>query len=233
MFRNRWVVLAASGLLLSGTVTFAQQQQPGQKQGPTGEATIVQRQATKIDCKQGARPIAAVIFTDAQQSQAQQGGDLVISISESSGQNTGSGSEALFEKKNALDGVVTHDFGAQNAGGQGTRSLLITGRRGNEVVEIQQIGTAGNNAMIYAVRKPKTAEPQPNVAQADQKKQAEDAAQQAAAKQKADQEAAAKAQAAQAQAQAQQQQQQQAKAEAAPAEENDAVIMVYMVGAAK
>ena len=78
---------------------------------------------------------------------------------------------------------------------------MITARRGNEVVEIQQIGTAGNNAMIYAIRKPKPEQPQ-NVAaaqqaQTDQQKQAADAAQQAAAKQKADQEAAAKAQAAQ------------------------------------
>lgn len=227
MSHTRLIALAASGLLLSGTIAGAQQQQPGQKQGPSGEATIVKRQATKIDCKQGARPVAAVIFTDPQQSQAQpQAGELVISISESDGQNASAGSEAMFEKKNALDGVVTHDFGAKGTNAEGKRALMITARRGNEVVEIQQIGTAGDNAMIYAIRKPKPEQPQ-DIAQAqqpkapEQPKQPADAAQQAAAKQKADQEAAAQAQAAQ------------QKAEAAPAEENDAVIMVYMVGAAK
>ena len=101
MSRTRLIALAASGLLLSASLAGAQQQQPGQKQGPTGEATIIKRQATKIDCKQAHRPVAAVLFTDSQASQAQpQAGELVISIAESDGQNAGAGSEAMFEKKN-------------------------------------------------------------------------------------------------------------------------------------
>lgn len=252
--RARWIVVTTSGLLLCGSLAVAQQQpQNPQKEGPTGEARVVERQGPKIECKQGARPVAAVIFTDAQASQGQgQAGELVISIAETGSPNAENNREALFEMKNAQDGVVTHDFGAQGAAGEGKRTLIITGRRGNEAVEIQQIGSAGQNAMIYAVRKIKPEQQnlaqgqQPDAAQAQQADSAQaqaDAAQQAAAQQAAEeqkQEEQAKQQAAQAQA-AQQQaaqqqaqtQQQQAQGEAAPAEENDAVIMIYMVGTAQ
>ena len=238
MSRARWFVVATSGLLLSGSIAVAQQQgQNQQKQGPTGEARIVQRQGPKIECKNGARPVAAVIFTDAQQSQGQgQAGDLVIAIVEADPQNAGNDREALFEKKNALDGVVTHDFGAQGASGEGKRTLMITGRRGTETVEIQQIGSAGQNAMIYAVRKAKPEQQnQQNLAQEQQQQQQQQQQQADQAQAQAQQDAAAQQAAAQQAAEKQKQEEQaaQKKAEAAPAEENDAVIMVYMVGTAQ
>lgn len=233
MSRARLMSFAAASLALSASVALAQQQPPqDQKQGPTGEARIVERQGPKVELKQGARPVAAVIFTGAAPSQSQaQPGELVISILESDPQNAGNDREAVFEMKNAQDGVVTHDFTAQGAGNQAKRTLIITARRGSEAVQVEQVGSAGNNAMIYAVRKAKpeaqqqpavAAQPpaagQPAAAAAPAPAPPQDEAQQAAAREAAEK---------------QKQEQQKQQAEAAPAEENDAVIMLYMIGTAK
>jgi hypothetical protein len=242
MNRATWCTLAAAcGLALTTNLASAQQQQQAgqqQQQGPTGAARVVQRQGPRVELKQGHRPVACVVFSNAQTSQAQ-GEGLIISVLQTGGQDATQDKEALFEARNAQNGIVSHDFGQLQGGAENQkRALVVTARRGNETVQVDQLGGAGQNAYIFAVKRQQPQQQQqPGVAAAGQQGQQQgqqgQGQQAQAGQQPADQAQQAAAKQAAEQAQKQQQEAAQKKAQMAPTEEHEAVMFIYLVGSAQ
>ena len=143
-----------------------QQQQPPQQLGQPGAARAGQQQGqsqqTIVELKPNQRAVAAIVFPDGAQGQAE---TISVALAEGDPQTGATNREQSFNARNAPTGIVTHALGQQRRAGNQARAVFIAARRGVNLVPLQEAGGDGDAMRVFVVRRQDAGQPnQPGVA---------------------------------------------------------------------
>ena len=163
-------VLTAAAITAATVVgispTFAQQPPDDGK----GQAQVVERKGPEVDVKKEAAGRVVVLFPQSgtqQNGQPQQGGEVTITLAESSvpqapeakegepqqqpGKAMPTGREFVFNSKDARDGVVSH---MMKTDASADRKLMVLATIDGKETQVQQTGGNGQDVAIFTVMMP-------------------------------------------------------------------------------